>query len=629
MNTYCFFTLAIATALSFLAANKSISEPVTLKGHVPQIAASLKSSGRIDPNKPIELSLVLRIRDQAKLEVQLKDIYDPKSPQFRHFLSAKEFSALYGPSENDLDAALKFARDHNFTVVSTPANRALVHVRARAADVEKAFGVVLSTYADPETGKPAYAPNHDPQVDAALPFHAIAGLNNFLPPQGRKRFPRQVHPLPHFPPSPAADSPSGPFGGKDFRAAYAPNVTLTGAGQVVGIITELNYLDSDIKQYEANEGLPDVPLKYIPVDGGSPDQPSDCAVLHSEAPMDIELVISMAPGLTQVNIYGVPGGSGSYGVDALNEVLSPKSGEPVPNEVSTSWSLSYDNAALYPVLVNLKAQGIGFFAYSGDNGAYDSTTKPFPPTDDPNVTSVGGTVLTTDAQGRWSSEAAWSSSGGGISPWAPADSEFLIPDYQKNMDWSKNGGSSTIRNVPDVSMIASNVRIVCRGAIQIGGGTSSATPLWAAFEALANEQAVKTHKLPIGNINSSVYAIGNGPAAQYAQAFHDIPSGGSNAHSGSNSLFATQTGYDLVTGWGSPNGMGLINALVDLAGSFDCAGLAEIIKNLQSDLQKAEDQRTSPLCQGPSSFECVQRIKGIQAQLSAELAIQHKYCSQP
>jgi subtilase family serine protease len=194
MNTHRFSAFAIATALSFLAANLSFGEPVTLKGHVPEVAATLKSRGRIDPNKPIELSLVLRLRDQAKLEAQLKAIYDPRSPQFRHFLSPKEFSALYGPSEKDLEATLKFARDHNFTVVRTPANRALVHVRARAVDVEKAFGVELSNYADPETGKPVYALNHEPEVDAALPFHAIAGLNNFSPRQGHKRFPQVVHP---------------------------------------------------------------------------------------------------------------------------------------------------------------------------------------------------------------------------------------------------------------------------------------------------------------------------------------------------------------------------------------------------------------------------------------------------
>ena len=627
MHSSLLSTLALATILNFLTATAVSAEPALLKGHVPPIAATLKSRGRLDPDKLVELSLVLRIRNPERLEAQLKDIYDPASAQFRHFLSAAQFLELYGPSEADYRAALEFAHAHNFKVTKTPANRALVHVQARAADVEKAFDVKLSTYIDPETGKPVYAPNRNPRVDVALPFHAIAGLNTFFPPQAHKKPSHHIFPppTPHLP-SPLKDSPSGPFGGQDFRAAYAPNVRLTGQGQIVGVIILQNYLDSDIKQYETNEGLRNVPLKYIAVDGGSPAQVSDCNGLHSEAPLDIEQVIAMAPGLTQINIYGAPSGSGSSGVDVLNEIISPANGEPVPQQITTSWSLSYDKTALYPVMATLAGRGIGFFAYSGDNGAYDSNTLPFPPGDDPHVTSVGGTILTTDAQGHWASEAAWPSGGGGVSPWGPADPEFLIPDYQKNMDWSSNGGSSTVRNVPDVSMIAQNVRIVCRGNIQTDNGTSAATPLWAAFEALANEQAAKLNKLPLGNINSSVYAIGKGP--QYPQAFHDITSG-NNAHTGSNGNFVTQTGYDLATGWGSPNGMGLINALVDLAGvqEFDCAGLAAIIKNLQVELQEAEDRMTTPLCQGPASYECVQHAKSIQTQLSAEGVIQHKYCS--
>jgi subtilase family serine protease len=619
-------SLAISMIVCFLGANPVFGESIILKGHVPAATATRRPLGPIDPNSLLELSIVLRPRNAEKLEAQLKEMYDPSSPQFRHFLTAAQFLDSYGPSETDYKAVLDFARQHNLNVVRTTPSRALVHVRAKAADVERAFNVVLRTYIDPATDQVAYAPVQEPSVDATVPIHAIAGLNNFSPPQAHKIPTPYVPPHPPIMRDPKQDAPSGPFGGKDFRAAYASNVTLTGTGQVVGVLILQNYLDSDIKQYEQNEGLPDVPLQYVAVDNGAASPANDCIGLHGESPMDIEQVIAMAPGLSQVNIYGAPGGGGSFGVDLLDEVLTPTHGEPVPGQVTTSWSISYDKANLYPALAALQARGIGFFAYSGDFGAYDSNTMPFPPADDPQVTSVGGTILTTDNQGHWESEVAWPSSGGGISPWGPADPEFLIPSYQQGMDWTKNGGSSTVRNVPDVSTIAQNVRIVCRGTTLISGGTSAATPLWAAFEALANEQAVKLHKMPLGNINSSVYAIGKGPS--YNQAFHDITSG-NNAHAGSNNLFVTQTGYDLVTGWGSPNGMGLINALVNLAPGFNCAGLAELIKNLQSQLQTGQDRlHNSISCRGPASFDCVQDTKNIQAELSAELLIQREHCAQ-
>ena len=620
--------LAISIVFCFLGVQISVGQSTVLKGHVPAATAKLKSRGPIDPNSSLELSLVLQLRNSEKLEAQLKEMYDPSSPHFRHFLTADQFLESYGPSEADYQAVVDFARRHKLEVMRTTPSRSLVHVRAKASDVEHAFSVALRTYKDPVTGQSAYAPDRDPSVDAAIPIRGIAGLDSFSPPRPDLKFPNQPlgphHPLPiPIRRDPKQDSPSGPFGGKDFRAAYASDVSLTGAGQVVGILILQSYLDSDIKLYEQNEGLPNVPLQYVPIGTGAVTE-TDCGGIHKESSLDIEQVIAMAPGLKQVNIYGAPIGGLFYPVDLLDEVMTPTQGEPVPGQVTTSFSISYANAQLYPLLAAMEARGIGFFAFSGDGGAYDSNTMPFPPGDDPRVTSVGGTILTTDSQGHWASEVAWPSSGGGSSPWAPADPEFLMPSYQLGMDWTTNGGSSTVRNAPDVSMIAQNVRIVCGGNTIITGGTSSATPLWAAFEALANEQAAKLNRPPIGNINSSVYAIGRGPG--YKQAFHDITSG-TNAHSGSNNLFPTETGYDLVTGWGSPNGMGLINELVPP--EYNCAGLAELIASLESKLRTAQHQQQhSPLCQGPASFDCAQTSKNIQTELSAELLLQREHCAQ-
>jgi hypothetical protein len=75
--------------------------------------------------------------------------------------------------------------------------------------------------------------------------------------------------------------------------------------------------------------------------------------------------------------------------------------------------------------------------------------------------------------------------------------------------------------------------------------------MWAGYLALANEQAVANGNNPVGFINPSLYTIGLG--SNYDSDFHDITSG-------SNGNSAT-TGYDVATGWGSPNGSGLINAL--------------------------------------------------------------------
>jgi hypothetical protein len=124
-----------------------------------------------------------------------------------------------------------------------------------------------------------------------------------------------------------------------------------------------------------------------------------------------------------------------------------------------------------------------------------------------------------------------------------------------------NQGSTTMRNVPDVALTADNVYVRADGYDYNVGGTSCAAPLWAGFTALVNQQAVGTGKATVGFINPVVYAIGASP--NYPSAFHDI-STGNNTWSGSPNQFYAMAGYDLCTGWGTPAGQSLINALASL-----------------------------------------------------------------
>ena len=123
-----------------------------------------------------------------------------------------------------------------------------------------------------------------------------------------------------------------------------------------------------------------------------------------------------------------------------------------------------------------------------------------------------------------------------------------------------NGGSTTLRNIPDVALTADNIWVIYGGGNSGAfGGTSCATPLWAAFMALVNQQAVAIGRPTMGFINPAVYAIGDSNI--YARCFHDIGTG-NNEWSGSPNLFVATNGYDLCTGWGTPTGTNLINALV-------------------------------------------------------------------
>ena len=163
-------------------------------------------------------------------------------------------------------------------------------------------------------------------------------------------------------------------------------------------------------------------------------------------------------------------------------------------------------------------------------------------------------MTTNGAGGPWQSEVAWTGSSGGIS------TNFAIPSYQSGVANSSNHGSTTMRNMPDVSIIA-DIQIYLvfnNGQTTAVGGTSAAAPLWAGFTALANQQAVANGHATAGFINPTVYSIGKGSG--YTTDFHDITSG-NNYNSSSPNLFPAASGYDLVTGWGSPTGQAMINAL--------------------------------------------------------------------
>ncbi len=157
---------------------------------------------------------------------------------------------------------------------------------------------------------------------------------------------------------------------------------------------------------------------------------------------------------------------------------------------------------------------------------------------------------------NWVSETTWPNSGGGI------DQLTALPSWQRGVSTSANQGSATYRNTPDVACVAADIWVVSsNGNTFAVTGTSASAPLWAGFIALANQQAANSNKPPVGFLNPAIYAIGQGP--NYSLCFHDITTG-NNENSQSPNRFSAVAGYDLCTGWGTPAGSNLINALSGL-----------------------------------------------------------------
>jgi kumamolisin len=488
----------------------------------------------------MRLVLVLPLRNQAALDQFLKELYDPASPSYRQYLTVEEFTTMFGPTQQDYDAVLRWAEANGFTVVGTSRNRMNVDVTGAVAAIETAFHVNMGVYQHPTENRTFYAPDREPAVDLPFPLWHIAGLDNYSIPR-----PLLVRKNPNVTSNATTGScPSASFCGSDMRAAYYEGTALTGSGQSVGLLEYAGTDLADLETYYANAGQTNnVPITLLSTDGTSTScQAPDCD--DTEQTIDMTQALGMAPGLSSLVMY-----VGSTDTAMFNAMATAS---PLNAQLSSSWTWTpADPSTDNPYFQEFAAQGQNLFQAAGDSGAWTSSSEVWP-SDDGYLTSVGGTDLeTSSAGGPWSSETVWVDGGGGISP-----DQFAIPFWQTTTASGCSACSNSFRNGPDVAANANFTFYVCADQTTCTandyGGTSFAAPMWAGYLALVNQYAVAHGKPTLGFINPALYDIGL--SSSYDTDFHDITSG-------SNGYSAT-TGYDLATGWGSPNGSGLIAGLL-------------------------------------------------------------------
>ena len=129
------------------------TQPQVLIGHVPRITKGLSPRGRLDASYRMKVAIGLPLRNREQLTTLLEDIYNPSSPNFRHFLKAEEFAASFGPSAEDYQSVMDFAKAHHLTVTQTHSNRTLVDVSGSVADIEKAFNIHMQRFKHPKENR--------------------------------------------------------------------------------------------------------------------------------------------------------------------------------------------------------------------------------------------------------------------------------------------------------------------------------------------------------------------------------------------------------------------------------------------------------------------------------------------
>jgi hypothetical protein len=354
---------------------------------------------------------------------------------------------------------------------------------------------------------------------------------------------------------PAVTAGTAPIDPAQMQAAYGINqisfngVAGTGAGQTIAIVDAYNDPDiiSDANSFSSEFGLPqfngssEPTLKVLNQTGGT-SLPANAAKggWDVEEALDVEWAHSIAPG---ANIILFEASSNS---DAnLFQAVDTAADYAGVSVVSMSWDggessseTGFDSNFVTPN----GHQGVTFLAATGDDG-----TPSGYPAFSPDVVAVGGTTLDINS-GQYIAEGAWSDTGGGISQYE------TIPSYQSSLN-GVNGASTTHRNVPDVAMDAdpnSGVYVLDSydgGWFQVGG-TSLATPMWGGLIAIANQGRSLLGESSLNGATQTLPTLYQLPSSD----FHDITTG-------SNGTYSAGTGYDLVTGLGTPIANLLVPAL--------------------------------------------------------------------
>ncbi len=541
--------LALGCGATAAHAQKTIASCVQIADSFREVAPAGKATAEVpaqvvrdelstaEAAAEMEVQLPLRTRNAAELERRVAA---------GETISREEMSARFLPTEADFRAVADWAASQGLTVEPMGAGRSVVIARGTTAQMAAAFQTRFARvqYKGEEHTSATQVPSLPAAVEARV--HGVHGLQPHL------------HPRKHLTVNPiniANGEP--PFLPDDILKAYDIAATgLDGSGQTIGIVIDSVPQTSDIQHYWTYNGVPQDLSRYstINVNGRLP------GARQGEETLDVEWASGIASG---ANIVVYNCGDLNYSNDAYSRVLDDlQSGaQPGMHQVSISFGAgeitdeySSDVNAVHGIFTSIAAYGVNIFCSAGDEGAYANATtggrvQAIYPASDPAAVGVGATSLYLDGNSAIQSETAWSvtstrnhdSGGGGISVY------FDRPSWQKGTGVDMNAA----RQVPDVALAGDPITgyyVYYNGKVEQDGGTSVAAPCWAALCALLNQARANNGMSSITNINASLYPLLG------TSAFHDITVG-------TDSVYSCTTGYDLLTGLGTPDFAALVTQL--------------------------------------------------------------------
>ena len=595
---------------------------MTPVGTAPGIPPGARVTGPEASSATLHITVALRSADARGLSRLAAQVATPGSARFRRFLSPRRIQARFGPPRSALAAVRGWLRSHDLTTRPALGDGLLLPATGPAGRIEAAFRTTIDRVRL-ASGRTALINRRPPEIPARLrPWvSAVIGLSTVHLPgsslaPGRVPGPRACR---------AARRTRHVYTAAWLARAYRfnPLYRRSDFGQhvTVALFELADYASGDIRAYKRCYGVhPSV--RRVRVDGGTSVAASGDGTLEVTA--DIEVVAAMAPRAS-ILVYQAPLSGGDQSIVDTYGAIAQQDRAQV---VSSSWGGCEPLAGTAATRVEaqlfqeMALQGQSMMAAAGDSGSEGCLpdVKEVParlayslqvgnPASQPFVTAVGGTAITRygspPVQSAWNQTPAGMGfpapfngrhgrpraypgnlvGGGGISRmwWMPSwQAAFLGGGHASGARCGAPRGTGC-REVPDVSALAAIGTRGTRGYVIYGtagafkgqgwqsvGGTSLATPLWAALTALADQRAAR-HRL--GLLSPSLYRI----ARQDPGAFTDVVAGtndylasyGRHSHHTCRSgrrrrlaCYPATRGYDMATGLGSPQAGYLVTDLL-------------------------------------------------------------------
>jgi Pro-kumamolisin, activation domain len=552
--------LVLATVCASAAATRAAAAPspsVRLNGVIPAAvsAGTARILGPVDAKRMMSLTLVLRAPRQQELQRIAGEVTNPRSPQFRHFLTFAQWKQRFAPSDAQVAAVDRAARADGLSIVHAFADNLGIEVAGSVGTVQRAFGITLERY---RLGSESFfSSDRDPALPGALAgiVQDVQGLSSFVNVEAA-----------------GGSSPGGAEAQPSYHAGRFLSQTTTnvvGSGSARDVPGRAQARDAAGRQPRiccgspAGAGVLDLQDLYSSqaydfaglqrfspccnpahLPGGSPRE-SSIAIIGRDKPdvndlltfartyrlamkvtqdqingppccdeemtTDIETATAMANSFGSsadtAHIYAYEGGSKS-----LSDLLDAWEAAHSANQArvaSTSFGAAESASGLHisdfsPIINAMTAEGWTIAAASGDNGAYDDCHDPSAPAvhfpaSNPNVVAVGGTTLTLTNAGGFLSETAWSGIGCAASGHNGGGGGGGCSAVEPAGFWQAIVPSMPCgdrRAVPDLALNSKTpVAIYWLGRWNAVGGTSVAAPVFAGFMARVN-----AYLLSLGNV---------------------------------------------------------------------------------------------------------------------------------